>query len=54
MKRDLELHRCCICGQSFCGYGHNPYPIKERGVCCDKCNELTVLKRLQLLKRNHK
>ena len=33
---------CCICKKSFVGYGHNPYPVKEKGRCCSECNELVV------------
>lgn len=34
---------CCICGEPLGKYGHNPYPIKEEGECCDKCNLTKVL-----------
>lgn len=29
---------CCICGKVFEGYGNDPWPVKEKGTCCDKCN----------------
>ena len=34
----MEKHICCICGKKFEGYGNNPTPVKEDGVCCDECN----------------
>ena len=34
---------CCICGKPFKGYGNNPWPIAEKGVCCDKCNLTQVI-----------
>lgn len=35
--------RCCLCGGEFEGHGNNPAPLKEGGVCCDKCNIEKVL-----------
>lgn len=29
---------CCICGETFVGYGNNPAPYKTSGRCCDACN----------------
>lgn len=43
----LKKSRCCICGKVFNGYGHNPVPVKASGVCCEKCNELVIIKRIQ-------
>ena len=39
-----EEHTCCICGNKFYGVGDNPYPVKQEGVCCEKCNWEVVLK----------
>lgn len=51
MKEPREKKsRCCICGKVFNGYGHNPVPLKASGVCCDKCNELVIAKRLSFAK----
>lgn len=36
-------HICCICGCKFKGWGNNPSPVKEHGVCCDTCNLSVVL-----------
>lgn len=33
-----ETQVCCICGETFTGYGNNPQPYKEKGRCCDSCN----------------
>jgi DNA-directed RNA polymerase subunit RPC12/RpoP len=33
-----EEHTCVICGKKFKGYGNNPRPVKNEGVCCDECN----------------
>lgn len=38
-----EINTCCICGDEFTGYGNNPYPYKEDGVCCDACNRKYVI-----------
>ena len=36
-------HICCICGKRFKGYGNNPDPVKDEGVCCDECNLKVVI-----------
>lgn len=36
--------RCCLCGKTFFGVGNNPRPVKDEGVCCDRCNWTIVLK----------
>lgn len=41
---------CCICGEPIEGYGNNPYPVKEKGRCCDSCNlHFVIPARLQAL-----
>ena len=42
MMEDNEK-TCCICGKKFKGYGNNPWPILEKGVCCDECNLSKVI-----------
>lgn len=42
MKSDRK-EICCICGKLIKGYGHNPYPVKETGLCCDECNHFNVV-----------
>ena len=37
------MKQCCICGKFFVGYGNNPYPVKESGVCCNECNANKVI-----------
>lgn len=36
---------CCICGETFTGYGNNPYPVvKDKNArCCDDCNISVVI-----------
>lgn len=41
-KKD-EINICCICGKEFEGYGNNPAPYKNTGVCCDECNQKYVI-----------
>ena len=36
------LHKCCICGEEFEGYGNNPAPVAGK-VCCDKCNNNVIV-----------
>lgn len=28
---------CCFCGEPIEGEGKDPQPLKDHGVCCDKC-----------------
>lgn len=43
--------KCCICGQKIVkGFGNNPWPVNDKGKCCDLCNITTVLaKRIEML-----
>lgn len=34
---------CCICGKVVVEWGNNPYPVKEEGECCDRCNNERVI-----------
>ena len=41
---------CCICHKPIEGYGNNPFPVCDDGVCCDKCNiEIVIPKRMENL-----
>lgn len=40
---DDNSRKCCICGKRINGYGNNPAPVKDEGVCCDRCNNTIVL-----------
>ena len=38
-KGDKTMKRKCVfCGEAIKDYGNDPYPVKEYGRCCDKCN----------------
>lgn len=57
MKQDKKLptFKCCICGQKFTGYGNNPYPVKEKGRCCDECdNSVVIPTRIKIYLANRK
>ena len=44
-------NKCVICGEEYEGYGNNPYPVKDYGKCCDKCNlEKVIPARINALK----
>lgn len=40
-----KVFKCCLCGESFTGYGNNPYPVDKNSEhrCCDVCNVTKVL-----------
>lgn len=35
--------KCCLCGREFKGWGNNPWPVVDNGVCCDECNMTKVI-----------
>lgn len=41
--KNVSAYTCCICGESFVGYGNNPAPITSKGRCCNKCNSEVVI-----------
>lgn len=41
-----HTHVCPICGETFVGYGNNPYPISKTGRCCDDCNYHVIRMRM--------
>ena len=45
MSERLEQGKCCICGSTIgsMGYGHDPAPVKNKGRCCDVCNDTKVI-----------
>ena len=43
MKNNSGKKKCCICGGYFYGPENNPAPVRERGVCCDSCNQHVVI-----------
>jgi hypothetical protein len=36
-------YNCCICGEYFGGFGHDPAPYRTYGKCCDACNRKFVI-----------
>jgi hypothetical protein len=40
--------RCSICQKMYSGFGNNALPINT-GRCCDKCNSLVVIARINRL-----
>lgn len=45
---------CVLCGKLIVGYGNNPWPLSGYGRCCDECNNLVIMKRLEDLIRKEK
>lgn len=46
-----EKYVCCICGKIEEGYGNDPWPLSEKGKCCDECNfEKVVPARITMLR----
>lgn len=46
----MENNFCVVCKKTFFGYGCNPSPISDKGVCCEMCDNTYVLDaRLKLM-----
>ena len=43
MRAQLPTSKCCLCGETFTGYGHNAHPVRDEGVACDACNGAIVV-----------
>ena len=47
-KINLDEKICVICNKLFTEFGANPSPVKESGVCCNKCdNEVVIPARME-------
>jgi len=45
---NLDEKTCVICNKLFTEFGANPSPVKESGVCCNKCdNEVVIPARME-------
>ena len=34
---------CVLCNEKFTGWGHNPEPLFQSGVCCKDCDDDKVI-----------
>lgn len=52
----MEKIKCCICNEYFEGFGNNPAPLieQENARCCDECNNMVVLFRIQKIQVSKK
>jgi hypothetical protein len=46
---EFKFEICVLCNEMICDdpFGHNPYPVKQSGRCCSKCNHYVVAYRLK-------
>lgn len=42
---------CVLCGKPINGYGNNPAPLSDTGLCCDSCNRKVVRERFRRANR---
>lgn len=43
--------KCCICKNNLeQEERNNPRPLKDKGYCCDRCNKLVIIRRIELMK----
>ena len=43
MRAQLPTSKCCLCCETFQGYGHNAHHVRDEGVACDACNGASVV-----------
>ena len=47
------MQNCCLCNKKIEGYGNNPAPLNDTGICCDKCNHNKVIpERIKMIEEN--
>lgn len=52
-RKEKEHPICVLCSTKCdCEYGHNPRPLKDEGVCCSECNQMVLLARMGMIKKN--
>lgn len=35
-------NKCCFCKKDYGEFGNNPFPVKDKGRCCDDCDSEIV------------
>jgi hypothetical protein len=46
----MEYKECCICHNTYEGFGNNPWPLMDtEDQCCDECNKQVVAIRIHRL-----
>ena len=40
------MKKCIVCNNHYTGHGHNAEPVRK-GECCDACNYLILIRRMQ-------
>lgn len=46
VKKDgIDYWTCCLCNETFSGFGNNPEPVNNdiNNECCDNCNDEIVI-----------
>ena len=43
MRAQMPTSKCCLCGETFKGYGNNARPVRGEGVAYDACNWAIVV-----------
>ena len=50
MPDKVDSKICVLCNKEFTGWGNNPEPLSDVGVCCKTCNnEKVIPKRMEEL-----
>jgi len=43
----METKKCCICHNTYEGFGNNPWPLMDtEDQCCDDCNKQVTAARI--------
>jgi len=42
----MTKNDCCLCGLPYERIGNNPAPLSLKGRCCDACNEVVIMARI--------
>lgn len=47
----MRTYTCVLCNEKKEGFGNNPEPLANEGLCCDSCNHKVVRERFRLANR---
>jgi len=52
-ERKVSVNICSVCRCDYLGFGNNAQPINA-GRCCDRCNNIVIVARINDMRRRSK
>ena len=55
MADNIPMSKTCdICNDKYIGFGNNAWPLVDDGRCCDGCNSLVLMARIDNMRKLNK